>query len=115
MTRNHLPWTLMLLTLLTVIAIPAAAAPIDEPVQVVDIGGRHLALRCTGEGAPTVILEAGLTASSLSWHFVQPGVAKFTLVCSYDRANLGRSDSVAGTRTAQDAVDDLTALLAAAH
>ncbi len=115
MIRIHLSWTLMLLTLLTVLAIPAEAAPIDEPVQVVDIGGRHLALRCSGEGSPTVILEAGLTASSLSWHFVQPGVAKFIRVCSYDRANLGRSDRVEGTRTAQDAVDDLAALLSAAH
>jgi predicted alpha/beta hydrolase family esterase len=114
MIRTHLPWTLMLLAVLALFSIPVEAAPIDGAVQLVDIGGRHLALRCSGKGSPTVILEAGLTASSLSWHFVQPGVAKFTRVCSYDRANLGQSDAVTGTRTAQDAVDDLDALLAAA-
>lgn len=115
MTRTHLPWTFMLLASLTLLAIPAQAAPRDKAVQFVDIGDRQLALRCSGKGSPTVILEAGLTASSLSWYLVQPGVAAFTRVCSYDRANLGQSDPVEGPRTAKDAADDLAALLMAAH
>jgi pimeloyl-ACP methyl ester carboxylesterase len=41
-------------------------------------------------------------------------VARFTHVCSYDRAGLGQSDPApAGVRTVQDSVDDLHALLAA--
>jgi pimeloyl-ACP methyl ester carboxylesterase len=115
MIRTYHPWTLMLLTVFALFSIPVEAAPIDGAVQLVDIGGRHLALRCSGKGEPTVILEAGLTASSLSWHLVQPGIAEFTRVCSYDRANIGRSDPAQGPRTAQDAADDLAALLSAAH
>ncbi|MCA1679473.1 MAG: hypothetical protein LC777_11225 [Actinobacteria bacterium] len=42
---------------------------------------------------------------------VQLEVARCTTVCSYDRANLGRSDRAPVPRTAQDAVDELRALL----
>jgi pimeloyl-ACP methyl ester carboxylesterase len=45
---------------------------------------------------------------------VQSEVAKFARVCSYDRANLGQSDPAEGPRTAQDAADDLSAMLAPA-
>ena len=61
--------------------------------QLVDLGGgRRLHAHCSGAGAPAVILEAGIAASSLSWTRVQPRVAQFTRVCSYDRAGLGWSD-----------------------
>jgi pimeloyl-ACP methyl ester carboxylesterase len=60
--------------------------------RLVDIGGLRLHTRCSGEGGPPVILEAGIAASSLSWARVQPRVAEFTHVCSYDRAGLGWSD-----------------------
>ena len=50
-----------------------------------------------------------------TWASVQPEVARFTRVCSYDRAGLGQSDPApSGVRTVQDSVDDLHALLAAA-
>src|SRR5262245_19686602 len=65
------------------------------PVQLIDIGGHHLHLYCTGEsqdGSPTVILEQGLGGTSPAWAWVQPEVAKQTRVCSYDRAGLGWSD-----------------------
>lgn len=54
--------------------------------------GRHLAFRCSGHGAPTVVLEGGWSASSLAWSRVQPLVAATARVCSYDRAGLGLSD-----------------------
>lgn len=54
--------------------------------------GRRIALRCTGQGSPTVILEAGFAGSSLGWARVQPKVAAATRVCSYDRAGYGLSD-----------------------
>ena len=44
-----------------------------------DIGGSKLHLACAGEGTPTVILEAALGASSVSWSLVQPEVARLTL------------------------------------
>ncbi len=81
----------------------------------VDIGGRALFLSCTGTGSPTVVLEAGSGNSADTWAAVQPQIAHFTRVCSYDRAGLGQSDPApTGVRTVQDSVDDLHALLAAA-
>ena len=64
--------------------------------RLVDIGGRRLNLYCTGHGSPTVVLEAGGGDDMLDWRFVQPRVAKFTRVCSYDRAGYGFSDLGAG-------------------
>ncbi len=79
----------------------------------VDIGGRRLALRCQGEGEPVVVMEAGLGDAGTVWEAVMARVARVTRACAYDRADLGDSDPApAGeTRTVQDAVDDLAALL----
>src|SRR4051794_36861290 len=50
-----------------------------------------LNLYCTGEGSPTVILESGMGVPAYGWFKVQPEVAKFRRVCSYDRAGYGWS------------------------
>src|SRR5215470_6302858 len=60
--------------------------------QRIDVGGYSLNLNCTGEGGPTVILESGWSVPGVSWSLVQPEVAKFSRVCSYDRAGYGWSD-----------------------
>lgn len=39
-------------------------------------------INCTGEGSPTVILEAGLDDFSIFWSQVQPEIAKVTRICS---------------------------------
>ena len=84
------------------------------PGQLVDIGGRRLHLQISGDspaGTPVVILEAGLAATSLSWASVQPLVASFARVASYDRAGLGWSDDPVAPATARNAADDLFLLL----
>lgn len=60
-----------------------------------DIGGYSLAYRCAGHGTPTVILEAGYTASGLDTygHTILPTLAHTTRVCTYDRAGDGVSDA----------------------
>jgi pimeloyl-ACP methyl ester carboxylesterase len=62
------------------------------PGKLVDVGGHRLHLNATGEGSPTVILEAGMASISSNWGWVQQEVAKSTRVVSYDRAGLGWSD-----------------------
>ena len=60
-----------------------------------DIGGWRLHLNCAGASSasqPTVILEAGIGDFSVEWSLVQPGVAKFARVCTYDRGGDGWSD-----------------------
>ena len=82
--------------------------------RLVDVGGRKMHIECTGEGSPTVILDSGLGDSYLSWREVQPEIAKFTRVCSYDRAGLGYSDPSSEPRTSKVIAEELHALLQAA-
>ena len=69
----------------------------------------------TGQGSPTVVLEAGIAATSLSWRLVQDEVAKFSRVASYDRAGLGWSDPASQPLTLTRLVDDLHTLLQVAQ
>jgi pimeloyl-ACP methyl ester carboxylesterase len=71
----------------------------------------RLHLACAGEGGPTVVLEAALGASSISWSLVQPGLARLTRVCSYDRAGFGWSDRGPMPRTARRIASELHTLL----
>ena len=87
-----------------------AATP--PPGHLVDIGGYRLHLWCTGDGAPAVILDNGLGGSTPGWGFVQPDVARFTRVCSYDRAGMGYSDPGPSPRTARRIASELAELLA---
>jgi pimeloyl-ACP methyl ester carboxylesterase len=82
--------------------------------KLVDVGGRKLHINCSGAnvaGSPTVLLESGAGNDSSVWNRVQPEVATFTRVCSYDRAGLGGSDPVAAPRTIVALTEDLHALL----
>lgn len=83
--------------------------------KTIDIGDYGLRINCSGisiEGSPTVILEAGLNQGSDTWNRVQPEVAKFARVCSYDRAGIGKSDQPQQQpRTSQQIVNDLHLLL----
>jgi pimeloyl-ACP methyl ester carboxylesterase len=63
-------------------------------------------------GTPTVVLDAAIAASSLSWARVQPGVARDTSVCAYDRAGLAWSDPPSAPRTFAQMVTDLETCLA---
>ena len=93
------------------IASAVDAAHYPAPGKLVDIGGYRLHINCTGTGSPTVILDAGLGGTSLDWSKVQPAVARFTRVCSYDRAGYGWSDTGPGPRTSQQIVKELHLLL----
>jgi pimeloyl-ACP methyl ester carboxylesterase len=94
--------------LLLVLTLTAGAAsaqttttpPVPSAGRRVDIGGgQHLYLNCTGKGSPTVILEAGAGDFAEVWSLVQPRVAEFTRVCSYDRGGYMWSDPGARPRT----------------
>ena len=77
----------------------------------VDIGGLRLHVVARGEGAPVVVLDAGLGGTSDSWSEVAPAVAEFTRVVAYDRAGLGRSGAGPLPRTSGRIVEELKALL----
>ena len=83
------------------------------PGEMVDVGGYDLHLYCTGEagGAPSVVMDSGLGGTVLDWQLVQPEVAKFAHVCTYDRAGMGWSDPGDQPRTSQQIVKELHTLL----
>jgi pimeloyl-ACP methyl ester carboxylesterase len=90
------------------------APPLPPPGKLIDIGGWRLHLNCTGEARasqPTVILESGLGDFSVEWSLVQPGVARFARVCSYDRAGDGWSELGPHPRTFRQIVYELHMLL----
>lgn len=74
-----------------------ASQPGPAPLKVryANIGGYLLAYECAGTGSPTVVLEAGYTASGISTYgpVIVPALARRNRVCTYDRAGDGLSDA----------------------
>src|SRR5215471_8050261 len=92
----------------------AALPPFPPPGQLIDLGGWRIHLNCTGQARasqPTVVLEAGAGDFSVDWSLLQPRVARFARVCSYDRAGSGWSDLGPRPRTMHQIVWELHALL----
>jgi pimeloyl-ACP methyl ester carboxylesterase len=81
------------------------------PGQLVDVGGYKMHIYCTGQGGPTVIMDAGNNDFSVVWALVQPDVAKFVRVCVYDRAGFGWSEPGLYPRTSETMVKELHTLL----
>jgi pimeloyl-ACP methyl ester carboxylesterase len=99
---------------LTTAQTPTSSPPIPAPGQLVDLGGWRVHLHCTGEARasqPTVILEAGAGGFSVDWSLVQPAVARFARVCSYDRSGFGWSDLGPRPRMMRQSVWELHTLL----
>ena len=80
----------------------------------VQAGSIRMNIDCSGQGSPTVILESGSGGPSIDWLMVQPEVAKFARVCSYDRAGYGWSDSGPEPRSSLQIAYELKQLLQAA-
>ena len=77
-------------------AAPAGRATTAQPkIAYANIGGYLLAYECAGTGSPSVILEAGYTASGISTYgpVILLALARRTRVCTYDRAGDGLSEA----------------------
>src|SRR4051812_7327905 len=83
-----LPRRTLAAALLVLAALPGASAEKEPrpPGRLVDLGGYRLHLDVAGKGGPAVVLLTGSGDGSWVWSLVQPEVARFTRVCSYDRA-----------------------------
>ena len=67
----------------------------------IDTSGHNLNMLVGGEGAPTVVFEAGFGAGLTSWSTVQSNIAKFARTVSYDRAGIGQSEAGPKPRAAK--------------
>jgi hypothetical protein len=124
MARTLVPSLLILAACQASTPAPPAAAPVAPAASptaacpsltdaLLEVGsGVSLHIHCTGSGAPTVILEAGLGVPASNWDDVQKDVSQLTRVCAYDRAGLGESSHPASVpHTMPQMVQELHALL----
>ncbi len=103
-------------TVLPPVLSPVVGQQYTRPHELIDVGrGRKINLFCMGHGATTVVFDSGLSDWSSIWALVQPGVAKSTRACSYDRAGMGYSDPSEIPRSPIAIVEDLHTLLHAAQ
>src|SRR5687767_11032769 len=95
----------------------AESNALKAPGEMFDVGGRRLHAFITGEerARRPVVLEAGLTAMSSCWAWVQDELSKTTKVMSYDRAGLGWSDPSPEGKDARSIARDLRRLIEAAN
>ena len=89
----------------------AAGVVYPPPGRLVDAGGHLLHLNCVGKGGPAVVVENGSGDFSFVWSLVQPSVARFTRICTYDRAGYAWSEPGPGPRTFQQITTELDTAL----
>jgi pimeloyl-ACP methyl ester carboxylesterase len=77
----------------------------------VQAGPIRMNIYCTGVGTPTVILEQGGGMPAIGWMKIEPKIAEFTRVCSYDRAGYGWSEPGPMPRTIPRMAKELKTLL----
>jgi pimeloyl-ACP methyl ester carboxylesterase len=82
------------------------------PGRLLDVEGRRMHLLCSGEGSPTIVLEAGASAFAIDWTLVHRDLARSNRVCAYDRIGMGWSDTTRSPEKSE--ARDLHGLLSAA-
>lgn len=96
--------------------VPEQVAPYLKPQHLVRIaGGRTINLVCLGQGAPTVVLTAGLGGWSMVWYRIQGPLSRRTCVCAWDPAGLGFSSPSPEPQDAVHETEDLEQALKETH
>ena len=102
----------VLLFLMSVRVGEASNQPEPRPLgDLVDVGGYRVHIYCTGQGSPPVVVASG--GFSFDWGLVQPKVAQYTGICTYDPSGTAWSDRVkpGDQVTCGDRVNELHRLL----
>lgn len=131
-SRKLFRWCFRLITTLVLLVIGLACAGalyqaignwndarrFPQRGKLVQAGSVKLNIDCSGtraEDKPIVVLESSGGSPARVWAKVQPDIAKFTRVCSYDRAGLGWSEPSTTPRTREHEAEELKLLLMAAN
>jgi pimeloyl-ACP methyl ester carboxylesterase len=106
-----MPRALFLAAMMMALAPAAQAAPGDEiylrPGRLVEADGARLNLYCTGAGSPTIVLDAGHQDWAPAWAVIQPRIAAWARVCSFDRPGYGFSPPGPMPRTSERIASEL--------
>ena len=89
----------------------------DTVEGLVNVNGHDIYARCAGNGSPTVVYFTGWAPdASKRGVAIAPGIEEAlgpgVRVCSYERRNTGRSESVDGTQSPEDVIADVDGFLA---
>lgn len=91
----------------------AASPPLKPPMlgRLIDVGGYRIHIYCAGQGSPTVMVAGA--SFSFDWGLVQPKVAQFTRICTYDPSGRAWSDRIKADEhpSCRGRVNELHALL----
>jgi pimeloyl-ACP methyl ester carboxylesterase len=101
---------------LSQIALPVEAGSTVEGL--VEVDGHDIYARCAGDGSPTVVYFTGWAADRTKRGVsiargIESALGPGFRVCSYERRNTGRSESVEGTQSPEDVIADVDGVLAA--
>jgi pimeloyl-ACP methyl ester carboxylesterase len=91
------------------------ARKFPRPGVLIKTSSGSLHVQQMGSGAPPIVLEAGIAASSLNWSILQPQLATLTSVYSYDRAGFGWSSPSGKACSLQQMASHLHELVTAAR
>jgi pimeloyl-ACP methyl ester carboxylesterase len=100
-------------------ALPRIAVPVKKGSTVeglVDVNGHDIYARCAGTGSPTVVYFTGWAPDRSKRgvsviRAVESADGGKDRICSYERRNTGRSETVKGTQSPQDVVADVDGVL----
>jgi len=102
----------LLLFLLSLVAVGCAG---QAPETVALSPSVQLAHVRSGQGAPAIVLQAGLGDGASSWSGILPALAALSTVVAYDRPGYGGSTAITGPRDPCTIAREAHALLASLH
>ena len=88
---------------------------LPPPGRMLLVDNRQIHVLCLGSRKTTIVLDAGLGGWSTHWYRIQPALAKFARVCSFDRPGLGWSDAGGKAFDGVAAASELSRIVAAAQ
>lgn len=102
-------------TAISILAVILGVASTHAMPKRVSVGDHQLRISVTGAGSPTVILETFGPASLETWNRLQPKIARFAKVVSYDHAGYWGSEPGPKPRDATQIARELREALRSAH
>jgi len=106
---------LLLQILAQQLCIRSDARKFPAPGKLIGTAEDLLHMQQRGAGAPPVVFESGIAASSLNWSILQSQLAEFTSTYGYDRPGFGWSARGSRTCTLRRMSDDLHRFVTAAE